>query len=235
MKIDKRLFTIGMLLLITTMIIATQYAVTRVGYGYTIVHPSDANIRFIGSDNTSDNIRILRVEGDNSTSVVVSLVFGNYTANQVTHYSAAFGIVNEENFTVNITHINVSSPNWTYMKIWLHGDRDANANNTSNDPSSVFMFNNNTIVNASNTTAWTLARGNEDPSDMCYNISDRTNCSINTTWDETAHVRYSLNDTNATSNISDFVWVQITIDIGDVVDFFGRHTGYIYIHLETEG
>ena len=216
------------------MIIATQYAVTQLGYGYTIVHPADASIRFIGSDNSSDGVRILRIDGDNSTTVTLKLVFGNYSGNQIYYYSAAFGIVNEENFTVNITHINVSSPNWTMLKIWLHGNRDANANSTTTDPTSVFMWDNNTVVNESNTTAWTLASGDNDPSDMCYNVSDRTNRSINTTWDSIAHVRYSRNNSNATSNVSDFVWVQIAIDIGSTVDSLGYHSGTIYIHLEKD-
>ena len=82
-KINARLFIIGLLLVIASMIIATQYAVTQLGYGYTIVHPADASIRFIGSDNSSDGVRILRVDGDNTTAVALKLVFGNYSGNQV--------------------------------------------------------------------------------------------------------------------------------------------------------
>jgi len=234
MKVNKRWMLLAVLFLILNMVIATQYAVTKVGYEYYILHPSNANIRLIGSDNSSDNIRILRVVGSNTTNVGVKLTFGNFSTNQIIHYSAAFGIVNEEQFPINITHINVSSSNHTYLKIWLHGDRDANGNSTSTDSSTVFMWNNNTLVNASNTTAWVLAAGNRDPNNMCYNVSDRTNCSVNTTWDERAHVRYSLNNSNAVSNLSDFVWVQITIDIPNTADRIGLHTGTIWIHLESD-
>jgi hypothetical protein len=234
MKINKKLFIVGILLVISTMIMATQFAVTKLGYEFNIVHPSNANIRLIGSDNSSDGIRILRVDGDNTTRVTLKLRFGNLSANQTYHYSAAFGIVNEERFPLNITYIEVSSPNVTYMKIWLHGNRDANANNTANDPSSTFMYNNGTIVNGTNTTRWILAAGNENPNEMCSNVSDRTNYTIPTPWENTAHVRYSLNETNATSGVSDFVWVQVSIEIDEVVDFFGTHTGTIYIHFEAE-
>ena len=120
------------------------------------------------------------------------------------------------------------------MKIWLHGDRDANANSTATDNTTVFMWNNNTLVSASNTSAWTLAAGNNDPSDMCYNISNRTNCSIDTPWDNTSHVRYSRNNSNANSSLSDFVWVQIAIDIPNVVDHLGAYTGTIWIHFEAD-
>jgi len=234
MNIKKRLFVIGMLLLVTTMALATQFAVTRLGYEYNIVHPSNGNLRFIGSDNSSDGIRVLRVAGSNGSGASVKLRIGNLSTNQTYTYTAAFGIVNEERFPVNITYIDVNSSNWTYMKIWLHGDRDADASNNSTDPSGVFMFNNGTIVNASNTTAWILAAGNNNASDMCSNISDRVNHSCTTPWDETAHVRFSENNTNATSNCSDFVWVQITIEINTIVDYQGPHTGVIYINFEAE-
>jgi hypothetical protein len=189
MRIDKRLFIIGLMILVTVMVMATQYAVTSIGYEFNIVHPSNSNLRFIGSDNSSDGVRVLRVAGSNSTNVAVKLVFGNLTTNQTLTYTAALGIINEELFPVNITHVTVNSSNWTFMKIWLHGNRDADASNSTLDPSSVYMFNNGTVVNASNTTAWTLAAGNRNPGDMCSNVSDRTNNSCNTTWDQTAHVQ----------------------------------------------
>lgn len=235
MKVKKKWMIPAVLFLVVNIVIATQYAVTKVGYEYYILHPSNADIRFIGSDNSSDGIRILRVVGSNTTNVAVKLRFGNYSTNQIYHYTAAFGIVNEECYPLEITHINVTPivANYTYVKIWLHGDRDANANSTDTDNSSVFMWDNNTMINASNTTAWILAAGNRNPGDMCYNVSDRANCSINTTWDETAHVRYSLNNSNAVSNVSDFVWVQVAVDIPNVIDNIGRHVGTIYIHFEA--
>ena len=226
---------IAVMFLLLNMVIATQYAVTRVGYEYYLLHPCDTNIRLIGSDNSSDGKRILRVIGSNTTNVGLKLRLGDkFTTGQTTHFSAAFGIVNEENFTVDITHINVSSLNYTYMKIWLHGDRDANANSTATDNSTVFMWNNNTMVNASNTTAWVLAPGNENPNNMCTNYTDRTNNSIITGWDNSTNVRFSRNNTNAVSNLSDFVWVQIAIDIPDTADFIGFHTGTIWIHFKAE-
>lgn len=235
MKISKRLLIIAVLLLILNMAVATQYAVTKIGYEYTIVHPCDASIRYIGSDNSSDGIRVMRVSGSNTTNIQLILRLGNiFSTNMIRTYSAAFGIVNEEKYLLNITHINVSSNNFTYMKIWLHGNRTANANSTLNDPSTVFMWDNNTMVNATNTTAWTLAAGNANSSDMCYNISDRTNCSIETPWDKIAHVRFSTNNSISQSNISDFVWVQVTLDIPATVDTLGDHTGTIWIHLESE-
>ena len=241
MNIKKRLFIIGILIVISTMLTATQYAVIRLGFEYNIVHPSESSIRYIGSDNTSGG-RVLRVNGTNGTSSL-KLSFGNWSAGTTKIYSAAFGIVNEEDVALRIMYVNVSSQNYTYLKIWLHGDRPANADNTSNDPTSVLMFDNSTIVNAANTTAWTLAPGDGNTSNMCSNVSNRTNFSSPTPWDNTSHVRYSLNNTIAYSigafnrtinNASDYVWVQVAIDIPENVNSSGLHTGTIYIHFEAD-
>lgn len=234
MRIKKKFFILGMLILITAMVMATQFAVTKLGYEFNIVHPSNSNLRFLGSDNSSDGVRLLRVAGENDTKVSLKLTFGNFSANQTYTYSAAFGIVNEEKFPVNITYITVNSSYWTYMKIWLHGNRIADASINTSDSSGVLMFNNGTIVNASNTTAWILAAGNGNPNDMCSKVSDRRNNSCNTTWDQIAHVRYSENNTNATTNVSDYVWVQIEIEIHSVVDSIGPHTGTIFVNFDAE-
>ena len=236
MKANRKLLILVVLFLLLNMVIATQYAVTKISYEYYIRHPSDVDIRYIGSDNSTDGKRMLRIAGDNITNFEVKLYFGNFSANQTNYFSAAFGIVNEEQYELDITHINVSSINYSYLKIWLHGDRDANAdaNYSSSDPSAVLMWDNNTMVNTSNTTAWTLAAGNSNSTDMCANVSNRASTTIYTTWDETAHVRYSLNNTNATSGISDFVWVQIGIEIPGTVDILGLHSGTIWIHLESD-
>lgn len=239
MKLNKKLMIIGVLVLVLNMLVATQYAVTKIGYEYYIVHPSDADIRYIGSDNSTGG-RVLRVAGANGTGSL-KLTFGNWSAGTNKVYSAAFGIVNEEPFAVNIMYINISSQNNTYIKIWLHGDRDANANSTNNDPTTILMYENGSIVNA-NTIAWTLAPGNNNPNNMCSNVSNRTIYSTNTSWDETQHVRYSLNDSNAYSigmmgrtvyNASDFVWVQIAMDIPNSVDSSGLHSGTIWVHFEA--
>jgi hypothetical protein len=234
MKVNKKLMIIAVFLLVLNMVIATQYAVTKVAYEYYIRHPSDADIRFIGSDNSTDGKRMLRIAGDNITNFAIKIYLGNFSSNQTSYFSAAFGIVNEESHELNITHINVSSINYSYMKIWLHGDRDANANNTTNDPSTVLMWDNNTMVNTSNTTAWTLAAGNSNTSDMCANVSNRPATTILTPWDNISHVRYSLNNTDAVSGISDFVWIQVGLDIPNNVDLLGLHGGTIWIHLETD-
>jgi len=245
MKYKKRLLILAVLFLATNMLLATQYAVTTIGYEYYIVHPSNANIRYIGSDNTTGG-RVLRMEGANTTGTL-KLVLGNWSVGTNKMYTAAFGVVNEEDVPIHITHINVSAiTGYCYFDIYLHGNRSANGNNTATDNTSVLMVTNGTTINTSDTIAWTLGPGNDNPSDMCYNVSNRMRFSTNTTWDSTSKVRYSLNNSvsygvgmngRTRYNASDFVWVQIGINLPANVDTTGLHTGNIWIHYraDTEG
>ena len=121
MRLDRRLILIGVMLVVLSMTMATQYAITKTGYSFTIVHPSNADIRFIGHDNSSDNIRLLRINGTNASgSMRLELSFGNISAQQNKTYTAAFGIVNEERFPVTITNISVIGTNAGYLDIYIH-------------------------------------------------------------------------------------------------------------------
>ena len=152
MRIDRRLVLIGVMLVVLSMTMATQYATTKIGYSYDIVHPSNADIRFIGSDKSANNTRVLWAE-NNGTTARLTLNFGNISANYNKTYTAAFGIVNEEQYSLNITHINVSATA-DYLQIWLHGDRDQKA---GDDGTSVFMWDKGSQESSSSSTAWVLA------------------------------------------------------------------------------
>ena len=228
MKIGKRLILIGVILIVLSMTMATQYATTEIGYSYSIVHPSDSDIRFIGSDNSSGGGRILRVPDNTSTNADLQLVFGNFTAGQNKTYTCAFGIVNEEAYAVEITHMKVvTSSGSDYMQIWLHGDRDAHCD--GDDASSVFMWNQGSAAGGhsdNSSAAWTLAAGNQDPDDM-----DGSN--VNTPWDSSASVRYSIDDTDAVSTVDDYVWVQVSIDAPTNADVTASYTGTVYIYTKA--
>jgi len=249
MKIDRRLTLLGVMLIVLSTIMATQYATTRVGYTYNLVHPSNADIRFVGSDNSSDNVRVLRVDGSNSSTARVTLQLGDWSSGTNKTYSAAFAIVNEELFAVNITHVEVKNATTgqnsiqNYLQIWLHSNGSKKA---SDDPISVFVYNNGSQNGYSaTTTAWRLARGDSDASTMRHNTSSVVG-QIQTLWDDTAHVRYTHNLTGALDkaipigtngrtydNASDFVWVQISINIPYGVSG-GNTTGIIEFHFKAD-
>lgn len=221
MNVNRRLTLLGVMLVILSMTMATQYATTKVGYEFAIVHPSNQDIRFIGSDNSTDG-RVLRVSGANASTVSVKLEFGNWSAGSNCTYTAAFGIVNEELITVNITHINISLTTGSdYTQIWLHGNRSTDA---TIDGSGVFMWDMGVSKSGSGTTAWQLAAGDQ-------NVSNMDGGSISTPWDETKHVRYSVDDTAAVNGTDDYVWVQVSIVIPTSSPSSG--TGWIWIHFEA--
>jgi hypothetical protein len=226
MRIDRRLTFIGVMLIVLSMTMATQYATTKVSYTFGIVHPSNADIRFIGSDNTTDGRLVLRVYGNTSGNRALVVAFGNLSENYNKTYTAAFGIVNEEPFRVNITHINVSTTGVDRLRIYLHGDRSALA---TGEAGSVLVWNKATVGFSATTHAWVLAAGNKNSSDMC--ADGLTN--LVTPWNETSHVRYSLNDANNSVNgTSDFVWVQISIDI-PAGAAAGTTSGIIYVNFRA--
>ncbi|MEA2054099.1 MAG: hypothetical protein U9O96_03125 [Candidatus Thermoplasmatota archaeon] len=217
----KKILIVGVAMVAISAVVATQYARAELSYTYNINHPSNGFIRFVGGDNATDGMRVLRADGTNTT---IQLDFGDLTAGINKTYTAAFAIVNEENFSVNITDIEVSTTSGAdYLQIWLHGDPTAKA---ENDASSVFMWNKSTDVTPADATAWTLATGNSDPSNM-----DGTN--IATGWDTTAQVRYTEDTTAAASGSDDYVWVQISIDIPSSPDNLNAHTGTITFDFEA--
>lgn len=228
MGIDRRLTLLGVMLVVLSMTMATQYVTTKVGYRYSLVHPSEADVRFIGSDNASGGARLLRVN-DNTSNQYMILELGNWTVGQNKSYTAAFGIVNEEPFSVNITHINISgtSSSHNYMYILLHSNRQTNAWAESAG-NKAYMWNGSSGADGTSSTCkWKLGAGDGNKSSM-------SGSSLSTPWDDTAHVRYSTdNSTAATNGTSDFVWVQITIDIPQGTAPIASATGQIWIHFKA--
>ena len=114
------------------------------------------------------------------------------------------------------------------MQIWLHSNRRKLA--TAESPSRVaFVWNKGSSPYARNASscAWQLAAGNGNPQNM-----DGSN--TETRWNQTSHVRFSLYTGEAIDGTSDFVWVQISLDIpvgasaGD-----GTYSGKIWIHFSA--
>jgi len=141
------------------------------------------------------------------------------------NYTAAFGTVNEEQFAVNITYINISGTIASYLTIWLHGDRDADYTGDGAASVKVWDGDNGALYGASD-VVWTLAAGNNDSSDCDTGYTD---------WDETSHVRYSIDDTtDAQNETHDFVWVGVSLDIpSDATTSTPTGTIYIYIHFKA--
>lgn len=231
MRIDRRIVLIGVMLIVLSMTIATQYATTRISYSYAIVHPSNADIRFIASDNSSDDAkRCLRVNTNASGSRTLTLELGDWSPDTKKNYSAAFGIVNEEQFTVSITHINMTG-NSSYITIWLHGDRDVDY--AGEGAASVKVINEGTALYSASDTVWTFGAGDGDVTTMSGGETGATD--IITGWDDTSGIRFSENDANNSVNTtSDFVWVGISLNVPSNAEDVAAASGTIYINFKAD-
>lgn len=232
MRIDRRLTFIGVMLIVLSMTMATQYATTKVSYTFGIVHPSNADIRFVGSDNSSADpaARVLRVTSNASGSRTVVISLGDWMPSSVKNYTAVFAIVNEEGFKVNITHINVSGTGASNISIYLHGNRTTDA---ASEVASAKVLSVRAGV-SQHTTAnceWVLGAGDGNTSTMNGSTYATR---ILTPWDVTSHVRY--NDTTvryAKNNSYDYVWVQISISVSSTAPDQAAATGQIWIHFKA--
>jgi hypothetical protein len=229
MRIDRRLVLIGVMIIVLSMTMATQYATTRVSYSFALVHPSNADIRFIGSDNSSDDDkRVLRVTNNASGSRFLTIELGDWFPGSTKNYTAMFGIVNEENFAVNITHLNMSGTNPEYIDVWLHGDRDADY--SGDGAASVKVINEGTALFTASSIVWTLGAGDGNVNTMCADGSEQ----LTTTWDDTSGVQFSMNNANNSVNeTSDFVWVGVSLRIPSDATDSASNTGQLYINFKA--
>jgi len=238
MRIDRRLVLIAVMLIVLSMTMATQYATTRVSYSFAIVHPSDSDIRYIGSDNSSDDTkRVLRVNNNGTGTQYATLELGDWMPDSKKSYTAAFGIVNEEPFYVNITHVNITGTNNTYLSMWFHGDRDQDVSLLGDSAANrVKVLANGSQIYSSSDTVWTFTPGDQDPGTMCadtYNYVGAGCTQLVTAWDDTSKIKYSTNDANNSINgSSDFVWVQVVVDVPPDAATQAA-TGKIYIHFKA--
>jgi hypothetical protein len=230
MKIDRRLVLVGVMLIVLSMTMATQYATTKVSYSFAIVHPSNADIRFIASDNSSDDgVRCLRVNVNSSGTQFVTLELGDFQPNSQKNYTAAFGVVNEEPFYVNLTHVTVSGTNASYLDIWVHDDRDALF--LGNDTHQQMVVNDGVALFGDSDTVWTLADGDGDVETMDDDFTGGG--TIVTQWDTTANVQFSESDTDAANCTSDFVWIGVSLDIKSDAALVASATGTIELHFKA--
>ena len=211
---------------------ATQYATTKVTFSFSIVHPSNADIRFIGSDNSSDNVRCLRITNNATGSQFVTLELGDWLPDSTKNYTAAFCIVNEEKFSVNITNINISGTNNSYVTMWLHGDRDADYN--TDGAGVVKVLRDGASLYSASDVVWTLGAGDGNKETMRADWTVTNGTQLTTLWDNTAHVQYSTNDANNSVNeTSDFVWLGISLNVPPDSALVPSATGTIYIHFKS--
>ena len=193
---------------------------------FQIIHPADAGIRFIASDNCSDDgLRCLRVL--NNASPTLSLDLGEWFCNSTKNYTAAFGIVNENNYTVNISYIQIIGDNTSFIDIWIHGNRTEDYPDEGDANTRIKVVEDGASLYGAGQCVWRLAIGDENTSTM-----DGAN--ILTPWDQPSHIRYSMDNTRAINGTDDYVWVGISLKVPPDAGLQSSATGKIYVHFEAE-
>jgi hypothetical protein len=230
--VRKRLAVVGVLLIILSTVLATQYATTKASFSFGVVHPSNADIRFVGSDNCSgDTKRVLRIENNESaTARFVTISLGDWLPNSVKNYTAAFAICNEEQFPVNITRINVSGTGAAYISVWLHGNRTKDVSSEVASAKAQSVSSGNSVHTDDSYCEWMLGAGDGNASTMNGSGVRR----VLTPWDSTSGVRYNQTSTQFAKNGSrDYVWVQISLSIPANADTSSSPAGQIWIHFKA--
>jgi len=211
--VRKKVLLVGIGVVILSAAVATQYARITVGYSFDVVHPSEGLIRFVALDNATDGKRLLRVE-DNATGAM-KLVFGDIPQGMNKTYTAAFAIVNEEGFPINITGVSVTGSGMQYIRIWLHSDAGTDA---TADSEKLLIWD-----GSSSNGYWLLSAGDGD---------DTTMGSTTTPWDSNANIKYASGTPAAHNGSTDFVWVQVSIDTSGASR--GTYTGSIEFNFKAE-
>lgn len=217
MDIRKKILLVGVGIAVLSAAIATQYATISMRYEFSIVHPSNGFIRFVALDNATDGHRLLRVIDNNTAKMV--LKFGDIPKGMNKTYTAAFAIVNEEGFSVNVTGVSVNGSGAQYLRIWLHADATKDA---KDDASSVLLWKNGAPVSG----YWVLDAGNNNTTNM-------NGTATSTPWDTDDNIRYAAATPTAGSGTTDFVWVQISVDTTNAV-IKNYNDGYIEFHFASQ-
>ncbi len=200
MDIRKRILPVLALLVAISTVAATQFAQADVEYNFSVVSGTDANVRFIGHDDGQDSTLVLRADDTDGSNLRLEL--GDFSRDQSSWYTAAFGIVNEETLNLNITGIDVSGSGANYLYIYLH----ENSNTKAELDSGTLIWNGSA---GEESFTWELEAGDNDATDM-----QGQSGFVSTPLDSSAHVRAMSNpgdDDNSAD--TDHVWVQIKLVI----------------------
>ena len=218
MDIRKKVLLVGIAVAVLSAAIATQYARVAIGYEYGI-SVTDGAIRFIARDKAPDGNYILQ-----NDSYALKLKLGKFTPGTNKTYTAAFGIVNEEDFNIYLYNVTVNGSGKNYVKIWLHKNPNVTAGQGGD---TAYLVWDGTNVDFNNITFYA---GDGDAS-TATSSSETINTPINTT---ATGVRY--NETSgAIGNNNDYWWVQISIDIPAGTPNAYYDDGYIMFWFSSVG
>jgi len=207
---QKRTAIVVLGLLALSAVAATQYATVQLGYSFGITG-SDSGIRYVGHDLGVDNVILLRADDDQGQNMRLEL--GDWARGQTVTYTGAFGIVNENQYGINITSVSVDGSGNASIYMWLHNNVDTKATLDSG----TLIFNDGA---GAQSFYWPLAAGNGNAADAN---------GVATPLNGVSHTRVLTGSDNAAG--SDHVWVQIKLVIPQSAST-GSYSGTISFTFE---
>ncbi len=189
---QKRASLIVLSMLMLSTIAATQFAQSDLGYSFSITG-GDSGIRFIGHDYGVDGTILLRA--DNADGSNLRMELGDWARGQTVTYTGAFGIVNENQYAINMTSVSVTGSGNASIYAWLHN----NANTEAVSDGGTMIFDNG---DGAQDFYWLLTAGNGNAADAN---------GISTPLNAQSHTRTLIASDNAAN--TDHVWVQIKLII----------------------
>lgn len=236
MDIRKKVLLPLVLLVALSTVMATQYGVIRVDYSYQITC-RDNYIHFLARDtDPTSTTKPLIYQSSNDTYYQFDL--GKWAQGTNKTYTAAFAIVNEEAYAVNLDKVVVVGTGADYMYIYVHehAQKTCNSAFTSDSSDQEAAADYKVMWDGSSGSAsnyWVLAGGDQNTS----SYSDGTT-TLDATWDGTYFVSKfdSTDDTGntkeAVNGTADYVWVEVGLIIPTSASA-ATMSGTIYFEFEA--
>ena len=230
-KIYKGVLGLLAVLVVLSVINATQFARVGAAYSYTVSNMG-ADVHFITCDgNPVDNTKPLLVSSANAS---YSISLGTWCPGTNKTFTAAFGIVNEEDYPITLVGVNVEGTGIVNMHIFAHSNKgktctidkivtdDASKRETNADAANQIaaLWNGTLGASAKASGTWVLGAG--DDNGATYDDNPAAGNNYNATWqgaginawkyDKVDDWGMSAGQT-ATNGTSDYVWIEICLQI----------------------
>ena len=247
-KIYKGVLGLLAVLVVLSVINATQFARVGAAYSYTVSNYG-AYVHFLTRD--GDPIDSSKPVLTSSGNTSYSLSLGIWCPGTNKTYTAAFAIVNEEDYAVTLVGVNVEGTGIDYVYIYAH--KNANKTCTADKIVTDVAANRETVAGESallwngsagkGSGTWVLAKGDGNTATYDHD-GDAAAPYYNATWnadninawhyDKILDWGYTDSNQPATNGTSDYVWIEICLQIpSTVTSSETAYTGTISFMFES--
>lgn len=210
----------------------------------------DARIRFLARDLRLDYSRNTTAVYNNTgpfmksaDNISYSVYLGNWSVDTNRTFPAAFGIANENGYSITVTSVNITGDISGYIRLWLHAHPRMTADTTLGEDDTleaaadkVLMWDNST--NASTGNTWIIGAGNQDNTNYRTEYPSGSQSTWTSTWNTTHYVwLYDGTDRGWATNNSayaDVVWVELDFVLPEIATT-RTYSGTITFYFSAAG